>query len=161
MRIKKINTSIYTGRETGGAAAGVNQVPPQALAAAMEMHVNPTGLTDGVVRTTLVEMAQAITLQAQAMTAQAEQQRVPTENPPASTMANRLRDFMRMNPPIYNVPKIVEDLEEKCRAAMLHDSMDLSRNMVHVQQAEKKAGRGSTLRQGIGQGKLRRIFKEE
>ena len=48
----------------GGAAAGVNQVPPQDLAAGMEMHFNPTGLTDGEVRTTLVEMDQAITLQA-------------------------------------------------------------------------------------------------
>ena len=131
-----MNTRRNTGGQIGGAAAGVNQGPPLALVAGIEMHVNPTGLTDGVVRTTLVEMAQAITLQAQAMTAQAEQQRVPTENPPASTMANRLRDFMRMNPPIYNVPKIVEDLEEKCRSSMLHDSMDLSKLMVHVQKSE-------------------------
>ena len=34
----------------------------------MEMPVNPTGLTDGEVGTTLVQMAQAIILQAQAMT---------------------------------------------------------------------------------------------
>ena len=32
------------------------------------MPVNPTGLTDGEVGTTLVQMAQAIILQAQAMT---------------------------------------------------------------------------------------------
>ena len=34
-----------------------NEVPPQALAAGMEMSVNPTGLTDGEVRKTSVDMA--------------------------------------------------------------------------------------------------------
>ncbi|TMW90192.1 hypothetical protein EJD97_016095 [Solanum chilense] len=87
--------------EIGGAAAGVHQVPPQAPTAGMEMPINQTGLTDGEVRTTLVEMAQAVTLQAQTMTAQAEQQGVPRENAPASAMDNRLRDFTRMNPPVY------------------------------------------------------------
>ena len=33
---------------------------------------------------------------------------------------------------------IAEDLEEEHRAAMLHDSMDLSRLMVHVQQVEER-----------------------
>lgn len=32
---------------------------------------------------------------------------------------------------------IVEDLVEECRAAMLHDSIDLSTLMVHVQQVEE------------------------
>ncbi|TMX03080.1 hypothetical protein EJD97_018434 [Solanum chilense] len=96
-----MNTRRNTGGEIGGATAGVNQIPPQAPAAGMEMHDNPTGLTDGEVRTALVEIAQTITLQAHAMTAQAEQQGVSRENPPASTMANRLRDFMRINPLVY------------------------------------------------------------
>ena len=47
--------------EIGGAAAGVNQVPPQAPGAGIEMPVDPTGFTDGEVRTTLVNMSQAIT----------------------------------------------------------------------------------------------------
>ena len=59
--------------EIGGAAAGVNQVPPQAPAAGTEMHVNPTGLTDGEVRIDFVHMDQAIILQDQDMTARAEQ----------------------------------------------------------------------------------------
>ena len=32
---------------------------------------------------------------------------------------------------------IAQDLEEECREAMLHDIMDLSRFMVHVQQVEE------------------------
>ena len=67
----------------------------------MELHVNPAELIDGEVRTTLVQMAQAITLQAQTMTAQAEQQGVPKKNQPSSTMVNMLRDFMRVNPIVY------------------------------------------------------------
>ena len=31
---------------------------------------------------------------------------------------------------------IAEDLEEECRAAMMHESMDLLKLMVHVQQVE-------------------------
>ena len=89
----------------------------------MEMHVNLPALTDGEVEKILVQMAQDITLQAQAMTAQAEQQGVPRKNPPVSTMASRLRDFRRMNHPIDTGSKIVENLEEECRIAMLHASM--------------------------------------
>ena len=57
-------------------------------------------------------MAQAITLQAQAMTAQAEQQGFPRKDPLNSTMASRLRDFTRMNPLVYTRSKIVENLED-------------------------------------------------
>ena len=82
------------------------------------MTINPTRLTDGEVSRTFVEMAQAITLQALAMTAHVEQQGVPRENPPAITMSNRLRNFTRMNPPVYTASKIVEDLQKVCREAM-------------------------------------------
>ena len=100
----------------------------------MEMLVNQTGLTDRKVSKYLVKMHQAITLQAQAMTAQAGQQGVPREKPSASTMANRLWDFMRMNPPIYTWSKIDENLKEELRVAMLHAIMGLSTLIVHVQQ---------------------------
>ena len=50
------------GRVEG--AAGGNQIPPEAPAAGMEMHVNLAGLTDGEVRIALAQMAQAIILKA-------------------------------------------------------------------------------------------------
>ena len=49
------------GGKIGVAPARVNEVPPQAPAAGMELPVNPTGLTDREVRTVLVQMALDIT----------------------------------------------------------------------------------------------------
>ena len=49
-----MNTNRNTGREIGGATAGVNHIPPQAPTAGMEMPVNPTGLTEGEARIALV-----------------------------------------------------------------------------------------------------------
>ena len=66
---------------------------------------------------------------------------------------------MRMNPLVYTGSKIVQDIEEECRAPMLYDSTDLSRLMIHIHQTKKKAGKGSTLGKGKGQGKLGRIFQ--
>ena len=57
-------------------------------------------------------MAQAITMQAQAMTAQVKRQDVQRENPPVRSMADRLRDFTRMNPPIFTGSKTSEDPQE-------------------------------------------------
>ena len=110
----------------------------------MEVPVNPTWLTYVEVRTTLVQMAQSITLQAQAMTAQAEQQGVPRKNPRASTMANRLRDFTRMNPPTYIESKIFENHEEECRTTMINRSMEFSRLMVFVKLVEENRKRKNT-----------------
>ena len=47
-----------------------NQNPPQAPVEGVAMLVNPARLTDAEVRASLAQMAQAITMQAQAMTAQ-------------------------------------------------------------------------------------------
>ena len=76
------------------------------------MLVNPTGLTDAEVRASLAQMAQAITMQAQAMTAQVNRQNVQRENPPIRSVADRLRDFTRMNPPIFTGAKTSEDPQE-------------------------------------------------
>ena len=68
-----MNTRRNKGGDIGGAFVGVNQVPPQTPDADMETNANPTVLTNGQVRIDLVQMDQAITLQAQPMTVQAEQ----------------------------------------------------------------------------------------
>ena len=60
-----MNTSRNAGGEIARLTARVVQVPSLALTARIEMHVNPTTLTDGEVSTMLVQMDQASTLQAQ------------------------------------------------------------------------------------------------
>ena len=76
------------------------------------MLVNPAGLTDAKVRESVTQLAQAITMQSQAMTAQVNQLDVQRENPPACSMADRLRDFTRMKPPIFTGAKTLEDPQE-------------------------------------------------
>ncbi|TMW88200.1 hypothetical protein EJD97_018921 [Solanum chilense] len=72
---------------------------PQAATFEAQVHVNPTALTDGEVRGALVKMDQVTTTQAHAITTQDTREGAPRENPHASTMASRLRDFTRMNFP--------------------------------------------------------------
>ena len=107
MIFRKINTRRNVDRLIEGVGAGVNHISSQAPTAEMEMHVNPTGLTDGEVKTGQVQMDQAITLQAKDMTALAEKQGVPRKNPPSSTIYNWLSDFMRMISPIYTGSKLL------------------------------------------------------
>ncbi|XP_019066964.2 uncharacterized protein [Solanum lycopersicum] len=57
-------------------------------------------------------MAQAIMMQAQDMTAQVNWQDVQRENPPVRSMADKLRDFTRINPPIFTGAKTSEDTQE-------------------------------------------------
>ena len=51
-------------------------------------------------------------MQAQAMTAQVNRQDVQRKNPPVHSIADRLRDFTRMNPPIFIEAKTSEDPQE-------------------------------------------------
>ena len=136
-----MNTRRNAGGDIVGEAPAVTQEPPQAPRAGREMSVNPTGLTDGEVKTLFVQMAQSITLQAKTMTDQEEQQGATRKNPPASTIATTLRDFMRMNPPIYTGSKIFDNTEEECKASMLHTRIDFSRLMVCVKQVEENRKR--------------------
>ena len=76
------------------------------------MPIDPTALTDGEEREALVQIDQAIITQAQAMTALDTREGAPKENPHARTMARRLRDFTRMNPPVYYGFKTNEDPQE-------------------------------------------------
>ena len=60
-----MNTLRKEGGDIGEKAAGVIQVPSQVPGVGIKIPVNQAGLTNGEVRTTLVQMAQARTLQAQ------------------------------------------------------------------------------------------------
>ena len=108
-----INTGKNEDRRVGEAAAGGNHVPPQAPIAANQVRVNPTWLRDAEVRNILLQMEQAITTQAQAITAQSAREGAPRENLHTSTMASRLRNFTIMNPPpVYYGSKTHEDPQE-------------------------------------------------
>ena len=54
------------------------------------MSVSPAGLTNAEVRESMSQMAQAITMQAQAMIAQVNRQNVERENQLVHSMADRL-----------------------------------------------------------------------
>ena len=83
-----------------GATPQGNRNAPQVQAAANDqVPVNPPAMTDGEVRAALFQMNQTIM-------SQANRKVVPRENPHASTMASRLRDFTRMNPPMYFRSKV-------------------------------------------------------
>ena len=98
---QRMNTWRTKGLRTGAATARCNKNPPQAPAEGVAMPVNPARLNDAEVRASLAQMAQAITMQAHAMTFQVNRLDVQRENPPVRSMADRLRDFTRMNPPIF------------------------------------------------------------
>ncbi|XP_027772717.1 uncharacterized protein LOC107018809 [Solanum pennellii] len=109
---QRMNNWRTKGLRRGGVAARGNQNPPQAPAEGVAIPVNPAGLIDAEVRASLAQMAQAITMQAHAMTAQVNRQNARREIPPVCSMADRLRDFTRMNPPIFTGAKTSEDPQE-------------------------------------------------
>ena len=61
------------------------------------------------VQTTLAQMDQDVTMQAQDMTAQANRQDVQWENPPVRSMVDQLQDFTMINPLIFIGSKTSED----------------------------------------------------
>ncbi|WMV24816.1 hypothetical protein MTR67_018201 [Solanum verrucosum] len=73
---------------------------------------DPSAMLDEEIRSALLMMAQAMTTQAQAMTAQANRGVETHVNPNVRTMDSRLRDFVRMNPPMFLGSKVGEDLQE-------------------------------------------------
>ena len=56
--------------------------------------------------------AQDVGTKPQVTTDQGKHEVGPYVNQNASTMASSLRDFIRMNPPIFFGPKVNEDLQE-------------------------------------------------
>ncbi|TMX04664.1 hypothetical protein EJD97_006085, partial [Solanum chilense] len=94
-----INTRRNAGKRVGEAVTRGNKVPRQAPVVADQVSVNPARLTDGEVRNAFLQMAQSITTQDQAIIAQVAREGAPRENPLVGTMASRLRDFTKMNPP--------------------------------------------------------------
>ena len=74
-----------------------------------QVSVNPLTMINSEVRESLFQMSQAFTTQDKSITTQTNREVVPRENQHASTMSSRLRDFTRMNPPIYLGLKFDED----------------------------------------------------
>ena len=96
-----MKTSRTIGQRRGVAAAGNNQIQPQAQAEGVAMRVYPARLTDVEVWASLAQVAQDITMKAPSMTAKVNRQNVQRENAPVCSMADKLRDFTRTNPSIF------------------------------------------------------------
>ena len=114
-----VNTRSTTAKKVGeeianaGATLQGNQVHPQVQGAANDhVRVYPLAKTDREVKEPLFQMSQAITTQAENITAQANREVVPPENQHASTMASRLKNLTTMNPPIIIGPKFHEDPQD-------------------------------------------------
>ena len=96
-----------------GATPQGNQVPPQVQAAVNDqVLINPPAITDSEVRAPMLQMAEDITTQDQDVTIQDNREVVTRENQHASTMARRLRDFTKINPPIFFRSKVDEDPQD-------------------------------------------------
>ena len=70
-----------------------------------EVPVVPSELTNKEIREVLMDLPQALGTQINLSM-------MPRANVVESTMTSRLRDFMRMNPPIFLGPKVEEDPQE-------------------------------------------------
>ena len=96
----------------GATLLGNRNSPQVQVVASDQVPVNPLAMTDGEARKTLFHMEKSITTQDRAITAQANRDVVPRENQHASTMASCLRDFVKMNPPMYFGSKVNEDPQD-------------------------------------------------
>ena len=111
-----MNTRRTDARRVGeyivnaGATPQGNRIPPQVHTLAIEqLSINPPAITDCEVRAVFFRMVQAITTQAQIITTQDNREIVPQENKHTSSMASLLRDFTRINPPMFFGCKVHED----------------------------------------------------
>ena len=94
----RMNTRRDASQRRGGAAAGDNMVPPQALTEWVAMSINPAWFTYVDVRASLEQMKPCILMKSQAMTYQVNLQNVQRKNPLVRSMDDMLWDFTRMNP---------------------------------------------------------------
>ncbi|XP_069143478.1 uncharacterized protein [Solanum lycopersicum] len=102
-----------------GSSHGYEAPPLDEDANIEHASVNPPPLMDQNIRTTLIQMAQAIITQAQssttqdqAMKNQANREVVPHPHQQVTNMAFCLRDFTRMNPPFFYESKVYEYPQE-------------------------------------------------
>ena len=88
--------------------SGSTRGPPKRVA----MPVHPAGLTDAEVQTSLVHMAQAITMKALAIISKVNRQNVEKGNTSVRSMDDKLRDFTIMNPPFFIGSNTLEDRQK-------------------------------------------------
>uniref|UniRef100_M1DCG0 Gag-pol polyprotein n=1 Tax=Solanum tuberosum TaxID=4113 RepID=M1DCG0_SOLTU len=97
MNTRKANARRMKGDNVNEEAPQANQAP-----------INPLAMLDVEVRSTFQILAQALTTQAQAVTAQANRDVVTHVN----SAASRVRDFARINPPEFHGSKVEKDPQE-------------------------------------------------
>ena len=94
--------SVWEEIANEGSTLQGNQNAPLVQGATNDQFpVNSQAMMVGEVRVALIQMAQDISTQAQAIKAQDNREVVPRENEHASTITNYFLDFMRVNPPMY------------------------------------------------------------
>ncbi|WMV49973.1 hypothetical protein MTR67_043358 [Solanum verrucosum] len=110
MNTRSANSRRAEGNNLNEEALQGNQAPQVSQAPG-----NPQAMTDVEFRLAFLMLtqdmtaqAQAVTTQAQGMTAQSNRDVGPRVNPNMNTMASRLRDFTKMNPPEILVSKVEE-----------------------------------------------------
>ncbi|XP_069149231.1 uncharacterized protein [Solanum lycopersicum] len=141
-----MNTRRAIGQRRGVAAAGDNQVPPYVLDEKVAMRVNPARLTDmedsralgGVL--VIWELFKTSFLE---RFFSREMREVKVEDfinlkQGSMTVKEYSLKFIKLSRFLTGMNG---DLEEECRSVMLHDNLDLSRMMVHVQQVVTIRGR--------------------